>query len=111
MGYEFLLRPLLPWLVNLTGHQVPQAVMEDVVAEAVAALLSADDEAVSTLVELIMDAQEAAVADDVAAAIVDERFLILPHPEVLDMYRRKGADYDRWLAGMRRYQQTLLDQQ
>lgn len=50
-----------------TGHQVPQAVMEDVVAEAVAALLSADDEAVSMLVGLIMDAQESAVADDVAA--------------------------------------------
>ena len=32
------------------------------------------------------------------------RFLILPHPEVLEFLRRKGADYDRWLAGMRRLQ-------
>ncbi|MFB7718437.1 SDR family oxidoreductase [Nocardia sp. NPDC056100] len=49
------------------------------------------------------------VAEIVLAAIDDERFLILPHPEVLDMYRRKGGDYDRWLSGMRQYQQRLLD--
>ncbi|CPU64593.1 Putative short chain dehydrogenase/reductase [Mycobacteroides abscessus] len=29
-------------------------------------------------------------------AIRDEKFLVLPHPQVLDMYRQKGADYDRW---------------
>ena len=44
--------------------------------------------------------------DEVAQAVVDgldaERFLILPHPEVLEYYRRKASDYDRWLAGMRR---------
>jgi NAD(P)-dependent dehydrogenase (short-subunit alcohol dehydrogenase family) len=43
-----------------------------------------------------------AVADAVVAGLADERFLILPHPEVLEFFRRKGADYDRWLAGMRR---------
>ncbi|NDK90223.1 SDR family oxidoreductase [Gordonia desulfuricans] len=48
------------------------------------------------------------VAEVVLAAIDDERFLILPHPEVLEMYRRKGADYDRWLRGMRRFQASLL---
>jgi NAD(P)-dependent dehydrogenase (short-subunit alcohol dehydrogenase family) len=50
-------------------------------------------------------------AEQVAAATVDAvrdgRFLVLPHPEVLDMYRHKGSDYDRWIAGMRRYQRTL----
>jgi NAD(P)-dependent dehydrogenase (short-subunit alcohol dehydrogenase family) len=44
--------------------------------------------------------------DDVAAAAVaglaEERFLILPHPQVRDYLQRKTADYDRWLAGMRR---------
>ena len=34
----------------------------------------------------------------------EERFLVLPHPQVLDYMRRKTADYDRWLAGMRRLQ-------
>jgi NAD(P)-dependent dehydrogenase (short-subunit alcohol dehydrogenase family) len=42
------------------------------------------------------------VADAVVAALAEERFLILPHPEVLEFFRRKGSDYDRWLAGMRR---------
>ena len=46
--------------------------------------------------------------EDVADAVVDglarERFLILPHPEVLEFFQRKAADYDRWLAGMRRLQ-------
>jgi NAD(P)-dependent dehydrogenase (short-subunit alcohol dehydrogenase family) len=52
--------------------------------------------------------EPAEVADIVLQAIDDERFLILPHPGVLDMYRQKGADYDRWLRGMRRYQRGLL---
>jgi NAD(P)-dependent dehydrogenase (short-subunit alcohol dehydrogenase family) len=47
------------------------------------------------------------VADAVLEAIDDERFLILPHSAVLEMYRQKGADYDRWLRGMRRYQRML----
>lgn len=47
------------------------------------------------------------VADIVLKAIGTEQFLILPHEEVLEFYRRKGLDYDRWLAGMRRYQDTL----
>ncbi|WP_020415677.1 SDR family oxidoreductase [Amycolatopsis sp. ATCC 39116] len=47
------------------------------------------------------------VADIVLEGISDERFLILPHPEVLGFHQRKTADYDRWLAGMRRYQETL----
>lgn len=49
--------------------------------------------------------------DTVAALVVEAiesgRFLVLPHPEVLEMYRRKGADYARWISGMRRYQDTL----
>jgi len=53
--------------------------------------------------------QPAEVANVVLKAIDEERFLILPHPAVLDMYRQKAADYDRWLSGMRRYQRSLLD--
>ena len=40
----------------------------------------------------------------VVEGLRDERFLILPHPEVADYFRRKADDYDRWLAGMRRLQ-------
>jgi NAD(P)-dependent dehydrogenase (short-subunit alcohol dehydrogenase family) len=45
-----------------------------------------------------------AVADVVVQGLADERFLILPHPEVAEYFRRKAGDYDRWLAGMRRLQ-------
>ena len=34
-------------------------------------------------------------------------FMVLPHRELLEMYRHKGGDYDRWISGMRRYQRTL----
>jgi NAD(P)-dependent dehydrogenase (short-subunit alcohol dehydrogenase family) len=44
------------------------------------------------------------VAGAVIEAIDAERFLILPHPEVLTFFQRKAMDYDRWLAGMRRLQ-------
>jgi NAD(P)-dependent dehydrogenase (short-subunit alcohol dehydrogenase family) len=53
--------------------------------------------------------EPADVADVVLEAIDEERFLILPHPAVLEMYRQKGSDYDRWLRGMRRYQRSLLN--
>lgn len=44
------------------------------------------------------------VAEAVVRGIEAETFLILPHPEVLEYFRRKGADYERWLRGMRRLQ-------
>jgi NAD(P)-dependent dehydrogenase (short-subunit alcohol dehydrogenase family) len=47
------------------------------------------------------------VADLTVAAVRDGAFLVLPHPVVADMYRQKGTDYERWLAGMRRYQRSL----
>jgi NAD(P)-dependent dehydrogenase (short-subunit alcohol dehydrogenase family) len=48
------------------------------------------------------------VADKVVAGIAEERFLILPHPEVGEYFRRKADDYDRWLRGMRRMRTTIL---
>jgi len=48
-----------------------------------------------------------AVADSVIAGLADERFLILPHPEALEYFRRKASDYDRWLRGMRRLQTDI----
>jgi NAD(P)-dependent dehydrogenase (short-subunit alcohol dehydrogenase family) len=49
-----------------------------------------------------------AVADAVLQGISDERFLILPHPEVAEYFRRKATDYDRWLKGMRRLRAGIL---
>lgn len=48
------------------------------------------------------------VADAVVKGIADERFLILPHPEVAEYFRRKADDYDRWLRGMRRLRHSLV---
>jgi NAD(P)-dependent dehydrogenase (short-subunit alcohol dehydrogenase family) len=42
------------------------------------------------------------LAETVVQAIRDERFYVLPHPEVEEYVRRKGDDIDRWLHGMRR---------
>jgi NAD(P)-dependent dehydrogenase (short-subunit alcohol dehydrogenase family) len=48
-----------------------------------------------------------AVADATIAGIADGRFLILPHPEVAEMYAGRAAETDRWLRGMNRLQQGL----
>jgi NAD(P)-dependent dehydrogenase (short-subunit alcohol dehydrogenase family) len=52
--------------------------------------------------------------EQAAQAVVDglERgqFLILTHPEVLGFFQKKAADYDRWLAGMRRIRAALREQ-
>lgn len=50
------------------------------------------------------------VAETVVRGLDAEQFLILPHPEVLDYYRRKGADYDRWLKGMRKLQAKVREE-
>lgn len=42
------------------------------------------------------------LAQTVVETIREERFYVLPHPEVEEYVRRKGDNIDRWLAGMRR---------
>lgn len=42
------------------------------------------------------------VADAVVTGLAEERFLILPHPQVGTFWSHKASDPDRWLAGMRR---------
>ena len=42
------------------------------------------------------------VADAAVAGLAEERFLILPHPQVGTFWAQKASDPDRWLAGMRR---------
>ncbi len=48
-------------------------------------------------------------ADACIEAIREERFWVLPHPEVAEYVRRKGTDIDRWLHGMRRFQGRLYE--
>ena len=53
--------------------------------------------------------------EDVASAVVDgladERFLILPHPQVVTYMQRKTGDYDRWIKGMTRLRRSVIDGQ
>lgn len=76
----------------------PQGVRTRMLEEAgeLAALLSHD-----TALE------PADVAEALMAAIAEERFLVLPHPEVAGYYRARAEDTDAWLAGMNRLQQKL----
>lgn len=48
------------------------------------------------------------VAEIVLQGIRDEKFLILPHPEVAEYFARKATDYDRWLKGMRRLRANIV---
>lgn len=59
----------------------------------------------SFLLEGALTAEQ--VADAVIKGLEAEQFLILPHPEVLEYFRRKATDYDRWLRGMRRLQASV----
>ncbi|MFI7873993.1 SDR family oxidoreductase [Streptomyces salinarius] len=44
------------------------------------------------------------VADALFRGIEEDRFLILPHPEVAGYYQARAADPDRWMRGMNRVQ-------
>lgn len=46
-------------------------------------------------------------AEAVVRGLAEEKFLILPHPEVAEYFQRKANDYDRWLRGMRRLQDQI----
>jgi hypothetical protein len=48
------------------------------------------------------------VADVVVSGLADEKFLILPHPEVERFFRNKANDYDRWIEGMRKLQRSVF---
>jgi NAD(P)-dependent dehydrogenase (short-subunit alcohol dehydrogenase family) len=48
------------------------------------------------------------VAEDVMAALAEERYMIMPHAKVKDYLQGKAADYDRWVKGMQRLRKTYL---
>jgi NAD(P)-dependent dehydrogenase (short-subunit alcohol dehydrogenase family) len=76
-------------------------------AGAGAAGTAADDAAVIAAAEAVRAhgvIEPSEVADAVAAGLAEDRFLILPHPEVADYERNRAGDRERWLRGMRRLQ-------
>lgn len=54
----------------------------------------------------IIEAEQ--LAEIVVHGLREERFYILPHPEVETYVRRKGDNIDRWLQGMRRLRRRSL---
>jgi NAD(P)-dependent dehydrogenase (short-subunit alcohol dehydrogenase family) len=51
----------------------------------------------------------AALADVVMEGLDDDRFLILPHPQVHDFFVARASDPDRWLNGTNKLQRQLDD--
>jgi NAD(P)-dependent dehydrogenase (short-subunit alcohol dehydrogenase family) len=77
-----------------------------------AGMVESDDAVVKLAASAVTTAGEVVAPEAVAEATIDAvrhgRFLVLPHPAVLEMLRGKGADYDGWIAGMRRYRGRLV---
>tara|TARA_B100000242_G_C43024714_1_gene477044 strand:- start:100 stop:867 length:768 start_codon:yes stop_codon:yes gene_type:complete len=53
--------------------------------------------------------EPSALADTVVDAMREERFHVLPHPEVEEYVRRKGDNIDRWLHGMQRLRKRTIE--
>ena len=84
----------------------PQAVATQIEANSPDAASLGDGAANPAAGDGVMEAGE--VADTVIEARAQERFWVLPHPEVADYVVRKAGDVDRWLEGMRRWQDRLF---
>lgn len=75
--------------------------------QAVRTRMVAGNEGGSASVDGIMD--PSVLAESVVEGLKEERFLILPHPEVVTYYQRKASDYDRWINGMQRFREKVFN--
>lgn len=108
---------LAEWLAITHGHQgiqvsvlCPQAVKTNIGQNSPdrdkLGDLTADEDGVASSDGVL---QPSDAADEVMSALADGRFHILTHPEVGEYVRRKGADVDRWIGGMQRWQGSLFE--
>lgn len=104
---------LAEWIAITHGHQgikvsvlCPQAVDTNIVANSPDADAMQTGDADVAGADGHLTAEEA--VDTVIEALREERFHVLPHPEVGEYYRRKGDDVDRWIGGMQRWQQKMF---
>jgi NAD(P)-dependent dehydrogenase (short-subunit alcohol dehydrogenase family) len=105
---------LAEWLSVTHYHQgirvsvlCPQAVATNIISNSPDYIGGSDDDLDGGVASGDGVLEPADVADLCLDAIREERFLILPHPEVATYVERKATDRDRWLAGMRRFQSAL----
>lgn len=69
-------------------------------------LVNAESGGAGFLLEGALEPEQ--VAADVMQAVEEERFLILPHPEVAKYFQNKANDYERWLKGLRKLQAKVM---
>jgi NAD(P)-dependent dehydrogenase (short-subunit alcohol dehydrogenase family) len=105
---------LAEWLAITHHHQgirvsvlCPQAVRTNILENSPDAAIAEWDGFDASVAGQDGVVEPAAVARQCLEAIGEERFWVLPHPEVADYAVRKATDIDRWLAGMRRFQGLL----
>ena len=98
---------LAEWIAITHGHQgikvsvlCPQAVATNIGANSPSADQLAERGADVAGADGTLSAQD--TADVVIESLREERFHVLPHPEVAKYVERKGADVDRWIGGMRK---------
>ncbi len=91
------------WLALTYGHRgvkvhaiCPQGVRTDMLTAAGSA---------GELVLAPSAIEPEAVAEALFAAMAEDRFLVLPHPEVATYYRARTKDTDQWLGSMNHLQQ------
>ncbi|MFT7601158.1 MAG: NAD(P)-dependent dehydrogenase (short-subunit alcohol dehydrogenase family) [Acidimicrobiales bacterium] len=99
------------WLAVSHHHQgirvsvlCPQAVRTNIIANSPDNLQGGLEGGAASGDGVIEPAEVAQLCLD---AISQERFLVLPHPEVQGYSEFKATDRDKWLAGMRRFQTAL----
>ncbi len=107
---------LAEWIAITHGHQgikvsvlCPQAVATNIAQNSPDAdrmRASAQDGGGVASQDGVLRAED--VAGIVSDAMREERFHILPHPEVSEYVKRKGHDVDRWIGGMQRWQGSLF---
>ena len=89
---------LAEWLSITHGHEgIKVSVL---CPQAVRTAMTAGNEGGVASVDGMIEPEQ--VAQTVIDALAEERFLVLPHPEVETYIQRKTGDYDRWLKGMQR---------
>lgn len=51
------------------------------------------------------------VADAAIDGVAAGKFMITPHPQVVEYFQFKAGDYDRWVGGMRKLRRKLREEQ
>ena len=95
------------WLALTYAHKSINVSM--LCPQAVRTAMTASGEPAVTAASMDGVLEPADLAETVVEGLRKERFLILPHPQVLDYMRYKASDYDRWLAAMNRLHQKVMD--